>query len=152
MFEEQLIGHYKNTKQAYSNPSLWPHINLLFEIEEEGKVFTSKSWYDYQGAHKPYRHARHTWHHIHKDIVKIHTYDLIKDREGCPYLFVKMDGGTWWGETEGPCMHNKILVTSVARFNGEDYWALDNGRDKTGKLIWGTPDHQGEYHFKKVNK
>ena len=152
-FEEALCGHYTNKAQATSDPQKWPWVNIEWTEIKKGKILECKSWYEYEGPNKPYKHFRAKIKRIHEDIIECDTLDLKKNKKGCGFDFVKMDDGTWWGETNGPCVVNDINITALARFNGTDYWSFDNGRRlRSGAFVWGKEEKDGEFHFKKLAK
>ena len=55
-FEEALCGHYTNKAQATSDPQKWPWVNIEWTEIKKGKILECKSWYEYEGPNKPYKH------------------------------------------------------------------------------------------------
>ena len=49
----EVVGHYRNQRQAFSNPSTWPQIDIRI-IEPNHGTLEVKSWYKYKGEDKPY--------------------------------------------------------------------------------------------------
>ena len=41
-----VVGHYRNQRQAYSNPAQWPQIDIRITEPQYG-VLEVKSWYKY---------------------------------------------------------------------------------------------------------
>ena len=48
-----VVGHYRNQRQAYSNPAQWPQIDIRITEPQYG-VLEVKSWYKYKGEDNPY--------------------------------------------------------------------------------------------------
>lgn len=148
-FEELILGHYRNQIQAMSNPAKWPQIDLRITKVGEKKL-QSKSWYKYRSEANAYKHSEHTWEYTSDTTVVFITKDLLFERDVCPYIWT-WDGEWWNGTTHGDCIHDNVQVFSKARFNGEEYRAIDTGVDiETGDFKWGKDFSEGEFMFKRI--
>ena len=57
-FIDLLQGHYRNQRQAMSNPSRWPQIDIRLTSMSEQQI-EAKSWYKYKGEDSPYNRIRY---------------------------------------------------------------------------------------------
>jgi len=148
LFEELLIGEYTNKKQAQSNPSMWPQINV--EIIKKGlHTVEFKSWYKYQGKTNAYRHYRWVYTVLTDNIVTVESENLIDGKPTCPYIFKYHNEDGWWrGTTNGVCQFGNTRVISRTRFNGKEYRSIDSGyHAETKDLLWGKSQREGEFIF-----
>jgi hypothetical protein len=148
-FEELIVGHYRNQRQAMSNPAKWPQIDIRIISVGYG-LLESKSWYKYKGEKNSYKHFQHHWEYITDDVVTFTTKNLLYEADSCPYIW-KWDGEWWRGTTEGECIHKDTRVISRARFNGDEYRSLDTGYDiDTNTFKWGKEPTDGEFEFVRI--
>jgi hypothetical protein len=148
-FEELIQGHYRNQRQAMSNPAKWPQIDIRIISIGYG-LLESKSWYKYKGEKNPYKHSQHSWEYTSENTVVFTTKDLLKEKEVCPYIWT-WDGEWWNGTTNGDCIHGNARVESKARFNGQEYRSLDTGFDiETNHFLWGKDPSEGEFQFVRI--
>lgn len=150
-FEYLIQGHYRNQRQAMSNPAKWPQIDIRITKTGTG-LLESKSWYKYKGEKNPYKHFEHQWKYLDADLVLFTTRNLLYDAESCPYLW-RWDGNWWNGTTHGECIHKDTKVVSKARFNGQEYRSIDTGYDiDTGEFRFGKDPSEGEFLFVRIDK
>ena len=57
MLFNDVVGHYRNRNQAFSNPSTWPQIDIRI-IEPSYGILLAKSWYKYRGEDNPYNYIQ----------------------------------------------------------------------------------------------
>ncbi len=144
------VGHYRNQKQAFSNPASWPQIDI--RIENKHNIMTVKSWYKYKGESDPYNHIQYDWQQLDENIVYTKTTNLITNRPSCPFIW-QYDGVWWNGCTDGECLQGNTRIESTIRFNGVDYRAKDVGYDiTTGKQVYGKDPADGEFLFVLIDK
>jgi len=150
-FEDLLYGHYRNQRQAQSNPSQWPQIDIRIWKTQSG-VYESKSWYKYKGEKEPYNWLRYHIVSETEDTVKTEIFNYISREDSCPFIWT-WDGKWWTGIPDGFCQVGKYLIKSRIRFNGLDYRSLDQGWDtESDKQAWGKPDSEGEFQFVLLDK
>ena len=65
-FDNLILGHYNNKQQAYSNPTKWPQVHILYS-KIKSNVLELKQWYNYEGEDKPYRHYHITINYMTHD-------------------------------------------------------------------------------------
>lgn len=145
-FESLIEGHYRNQRQAMSNPSQWPQIDIRIWKMDSG-VFESKSWYKYQGEENAYNWLRYRVMYMDETTVKTDIFNYIKNEDSCPFIWT-WDGKWWTGIPDGWCQVDKYLIKSCIRFNGLDYRSLDQGwNTETNEQAWGKPEEEGEFQF-----
>lgn len=142
-------GHYRNQRQAFSNPSKWPQIDI--DITTPAKdIIIVKSWYKYKGEDNPYNKIRYNWKQVDENIVYSETYNLIHDCPSCPFLWV-WDGQWWTGTTDGECIQDTTRIVTSIRFNGMEYRVKDVGYNiDTGKQVYGKDPSEGEFFFQSI--
>jgi len=147
----EVVGHYRNQRQAFSNPSTWPQIDIRI-IEPNHGTLEVKSWYKYKGEDKPYNNIRYQWRQVDENIVYCESYNLIDGSDTCPFVWLWKNG--WWnGTPDGECIQNGIRLVSKIRFRPGEYRAIDTGYDvTTGDFRWGKPEEDGEFLFVKLDK
>ena len=130
-----VVGHYRNRDQAFSNPSTWPQIDIRITEPSYG-IILAKSWYKYKGEDDPYNYIQYDWARMDENIVYTKTTNVITNTPSCPFIW-HWDG-SWWNGT-----------VSKIRFNGAEYRAIDTGYDlETGEFRWGKEEKEGEFRFK----
>jgi len=150
LFDKLILGHYTNKKQAYSNPSKWPQINILYQ-KIDTNTLSLKQWYKYQGEDNPYRHFHVTYEYADEFTVFTQSYNVLTDEKSCDWQFGYF-GGWWFGEIKGDCILRNTRVVSEVQFNGETYMSRDTGYDlETGKFAWGKEEHEGMFQFERLN-
>ncbi len=133
-----IIGEYLNTKQAFSNPSLYAQIRIFYKNMGENKL-KSESWFEFDFPNgKPYRNEYHKYEYINPTSVQFQTYNL-DWVPTCKYKF-DWDGEFWVATTCGDCIVNGIRVESDVKFNDNYYISRDVGYDSDGKIIFGRED------------
>ena len=150
LFEDMILGHYKNKRQAMSNPSVWPQINILY-TKIKPNVLELKQWYNYQGEDNPYRH-----YHLHCEYLD--EYSVITKainqttlEAGCNLAWGYY-GGWWFGQVHEECILRDTKVISNIQFNREVYRSLDTGYNiETGKFSWGKLPEEGMFEFERLN-
>jgi len=148
-FRKLVVGHYSNREQAFSNPSVWPMMDLKVWITGEN-TFESKSWYNYKGEENAYNWLRYTIVENSLTTVKTSIYNVLKDTETCPFTW-NLENGWWHGQTDGECIIGDIRFTSNVRFDGYNYKTIDTGIDiNTNKLKWGKYPEEGEFAFVEI--
>ena len=148
MLFNDVVGHYRNRNQAFSNPSTWPQIDIRI-IEPSYGILLAKSWYKYRGEDDPYNYIQYDWQRMDENIVYTKTTNLITNTPSCPFIW-NWDG-TWWnGNTDGECIQGGTRMVSKIRFNGKEYRAIDTGYDlETGEFRWGKEESEGEFIFQR---
>jgi len=143
-----VVGHYRNRDQAFSNPSQWPQIDIRLTENSYG-IILAKSWYKYKGEDEPYNYIQYDWQRMDENIVYTKTTNLITNTPSCPFIW-NWDG-TWWnGNTDGECIQGGARMVSKIRFNGKEYRAIDTGYDlETGEFRWGKEESEGEFIFQR---
>ena len=150
MFDELIIGHYENKKQAYSNPTKWPWVNILY-TKVKPNVLELKQWYNYAGEDEPYRHYHITFEYDAPDTVFTTAHNLLIDKKGCEMQWGFFEG-TWYGEIKGECIVRDTKVVSAVEFDGTNYRSIDTGYNiETGKFSWGKEPSEGFFTFTKLN-
>ena len=78
MLFNDVVGHYRNRNQAFSNPSTWPQIDIRI-IEPSYGILLAKSCYKYKGEEEPYNYIQYDWQRMDENIVytKLLTLSLI---------------------------------------------------------------------------
>jgi hypothetical protein len=133
-----IVGEYLNKTQAFSNPSVYAQIRILYEKIEENKL-KSESWFEYDYPNgSPYRKEYHTYDYISKTKVFFQTYNLEWDLI-CKYEF-DWDGEYWVLSPCGDCVVNDISIKSEVKFNDTFYISRDVGYDKDGNIVFGRED------------
>ena len=150
-FEDNLLGHYTNKRQAQSYPTDWAYIHVLFEKLPNGKI-ESWSWHDYLGKKQAYRRS------IHKliyedDHVILRTFNRESEVKCCDLIFRYNDG--WWESDISRCEipEKNISLETYIKFNGTEYFSRDAAYSiETNEFLWGKKKEQGEFHFFKHDK
>ena len=151
MLFNDVVGHYRNRNQAFSNPSQWPQIDIRLTENSYG-IILAKSWYKYKGEDDPYNYIQYDWERMDENIVYTKTTNLLTDTPTCPFIW-HWDGVWWNGNTDGECIQGNTRMVSKIRFNGTDYRAIDTGYDlETGKFRWGKEESEGEFRFQRLDK
>ena len=151
MLFNEVVGHYRNRNQAFSNPSQWPQIDIRITEPEYGRLHV-KSWYKYKGEDTPYNHIEYQWAKMDENIVYTKTTNLITNTPSCPFIW-HWDGVWWNGNLDGECIQGDTKMDSRIRFDGLKYRAIDTGYDvKTGDFRWGKPPEEGEFLFERLDK
>ena len=150
LYDKLKLGHYENKKQAYSNPTKWPWVNILY-TKIKPDVLELKQWYNYDGEEKPYRHYHITFRYEYEDTVFTKAHNLLTDKEGCEMQWGYF-AGTWYGEIKGECIVRDTKVVSAVEFDGTNYRSIDTGYNiETGKFSWGKEPSEGFFTFTKLN-
>jgi len=150
LFESMILGHYKNKKQAQSNPSVWPQINILY-TKVGANVLDLKQWYNYQGEDKPYRHYNLFLEYVDEYTVFTHAINKTDAKPACDLQWGYFDGW-WYGEIKDECILRDTKVISNIQFNGTVYKSLDTGYNiETGKFAWGKQPEEGMFEFVRLN-
>ena len=150
LFERMILGHYLNKKQAQSNPTKWPTINILY-TKVAPLTLEMKSWYNYQGEDNPYRHFQVDLTYENDVTVFTQSTNLLTNEPSCSWKFGYFDGW-WFGELDGDCILRNTKVVSEVQFNGQIYKSLDTGYDaETGKFAWGKLPEEGMFEFVRLN-
>ena len=150
---EDVVGHYRNRDQAFSNPSTWPQIDIRIEkCEKCDHMITTKSWYKYKGEENPYNYIQYDYEQMDENIIYAKTTNLLTNTPSCPFIW-NWDGVWWNGNPDGECIQSNTRMVSKIRFNGKEYRAIDTGYDlETGKFRWGKEESEGEFLFKRLDK
>ena len=150
LYDKLILGHYENKKQAYSNPTKWPWVNILY-TKIKPDVLELKQWYNYDGEEKPYRHYHITFRHEDQVTVFTKAHNLLTDKEGCEMQWGYF-AGTWYGEIKDECIVRDTKVVSAVEFDGTNYRSIDTGYNiETGKFSWGKEPSEGFFTFTKLN-
>ena len=150
LYDKLILGHYENKKQAYSNPTKWPWVNILY-TKIKPDVLELKQWYNYDGEEKPYRHYHITFRYEYEDTVFTKAHNLLTDKEGCEMQWGYF-AGTWYGAIKGECIVRDTKVVSAVEFDGTNYRSIDTGYNiETGKFSWGKEPSEGFFTFTKLN-
>ena len=147
-FEELIQGHYRNQRQAMSNPAKWPQIDIRIEVIGD-HLLEVKSWYKYLSEKTPYIHRHTKWEYLSPTVVSFsESQNLLYPEVGsCPYIWT-WDGEWWNGTTKGECISKGARVISNTRFSGKEYRSLDTGYDlETKEFKWGKLPTDGEFEF-----
>ena len=148
-FEELICGHYRNQRQAMSNPARWPQIDIRIWQVSSG-IIEAKSWYKYKGEDNAYNWLRYNIVDLTETTVKTEVFSYIHQADSCPFNWTY--DGRWW-KGEGDCIIRNARCVSTIRFNGFDYRSQDIGLDvDTGKQLWGTTKDEGEFRFVPLTK
>ena len=146
-----VVGHYRNRDQAFSNPSQWPQIDIRITEPSYG-IILAKSWYKYKGEDDPYNYIHYNWERMDENIIYTKTHNIITDTPSCPFIWT-WDGVWWCGNNDGECIQGNTRMVSKIRFNGDEYRAIDTGYDlETGKFRWGKEEAEGEFRFTRLDK
>lgn len=148
-FEELICGHYRNQRQAMSNPARWPQIDIRIWQVSSG-IIEAKSWYKYKGEDNAYNWLRYNVVDLTETTVKTEVFSYIHQTDSCPFNWTY--DGRWW-KGEGDCIIRNARCVSTIRFNGFDYRSQDIGLDvDTGKQLWGKTKDEGEFLFVPLTK
>ena len=148
---EDVVGHYRNRDQAFSNPSQWPQIDIRITEPSYG-IILAKSWYQYKGEDDPYNYIKYNWERMDENIIYTKTHNIITDTPSCPFIWT-WDGVWWNGNPDGECIQGNTRMVSKIRFNGKEYRAIDTCYDlETGKFLWGKEEAEGEFRFTRLDK
>ena len=146
-----VVGHYRNRDQAFSNPSQWPQIDIRITEPSYG-IILAKSWYKYKGEDDPYNYIQYNWERMDENIIYTKTHNINTDTPSCPFIWT-WDGVWWCCNNDGECIQGNTRMVSKIRFNGEEYRAIDTGYDlETGKFRWGKEEAEGEFRFTRLDK
>lgn len=147
-FISNLLGHYSNQEQAWSNPSKWSYVHLLFEQQSDGSLL-SMSWYDYQSKNQPYRVSRHTVEEQGNQII-LNTYT--KSDINCPIVFSYVND-YWEGICYECAINEDSYLTTQVKFNGIEYYTRDGAYDsKTHQFLWGKKKTEPMFHLKLISR
>ncbi len=150
-FMDLLTGRYRNARQAMSNPSRWPQIDLRISTLSERQI-EAKSWYKYKGEEDPYNIIRYDLEEMDENIIFSKTYNLLTNSDSCPFIWA-WDGQWWRGDLDGECIQGSTKIESNIRFNGLEYRVQDVGHDiKTGRQVYGKDPSEGEFLFTRLDK
>ena len=146
-----VVGHYRNRDQAFSNPSQWPQFDIRITEPSYG-IILAKSWYKYKGEDDPYNYIQYNWERMDENIIYTKPHNIITDTPSCPFIWT-WDGVWWCGNNDGECIQGNTRMVSKIRFNGDEYRAIDTGYDlETGKFRWGKEEAEGEFRFTRLDK
>jgi len=150
LFENKILGHYRNKRQAMSNPTQWPQINILY-TKIKHNVLELKQWYNYQGEDNPYRHYHLHCEYENENTVFTRAINQTTHEEGCKLAWGYYNGW-WFGQVHEECILRDTRVISSIQFNGEVYRSLDTGYNiETGKFSWGKMPEEGMFEFERLN-
>ena len=130
MLFNDVVGHYRNRNQAFSNPSTWPQIDIRI-IEPSYGILLAKSWYKYKGEEEPYNYIQYDWQRMDENIVYTKTTNLITNTPSCPFIW-NWDG-TWWNGNTALTAGNLIKIRIPSSKEEGDNVELD--RRFSGKYI-----------------
>ena len=153
-FDNLILGHYNNKQQAYSNPTKWPQVHILYS-KIKSNVLELKQWYNYEGEDKPYRHYHITINYQTHDTAYTRAHNLLTDTPGCEMQWGYF--GTWWfGSVKGECIVPKpdgdTYVVSDIQFDGDMYMSRDTGYYcRNDKFAWGKEEGEGMFTFTRLN-
>ena len=151
MLFNEVVGHYRNQRQAYSNPAQWPQIDIRITEPQYG-VLEVKSWYKYKGEDNPYNIIQYQWEVMDENIIYSKNRNLITGDPTCNFIW-HWDGEWWSGNTDGECIQGTSRLVSKIRFKKDDYRAIYTGYDlETGAFRWGKPEEDGEFLFTRLDK
>ena len=150
LYEKMILGHWRNRKQAFTDPSKWPQINVLY-TKIDNNVLELKQWYNYQTEDDPYRHYHITCEYLDDHTVITHPVNQQTGTDGCTLQWGYFDGW-WFGEVQDECILRNTRVVSEIQFNGVFYRSRDTGYDiETGKFQWGKEPEEGLFQFERLN-
>ena len=150
LFESMILGHYLNKKQAMSNPSKWPQINILY-TKVGANVLDLKQWYNYEGEDKPYRHYNIFCEYLDEHTVITHAINKADAKPACDLQWGYFDGW-WYGEVKDECILRDTKVISNIQFNGNVYKSLGTGYNiETGEFAGGKQPEEGMFEFVRLN-
>lgn len=133
-FIDSLVGLYCNKNQAYTRPTEFAFIYVLWEDLGDYKLH-SKSWYKYKGIDDPYRESYHKVLQQNDNII-VETYDMDwTKRDGCAILFKSVHDG-WVGQNNGTCIVRDAVLKSQVHLTKKLLKTWDAGY-KDGKIVWG---------------
>jgi len=143
----EIVGQYSNKLQAFSYPSEYAMIRLVWQDLGENKLH-SQSFYefDFIPDSKPYRESYHTFEKINDNEVVFNTYTM--DWELLCIHNICWDGEFWVYQPCDDCIVDGIRVISQIKFNKQKYYGRDAGYNQDGKLIWGK--ETGMFEFDKL--
>ena len=145
-FKSKLIGLYDNKSQAFSYPTIWAHVCVSFEENEDGKIL-SKSWYEAESPDKPYRYSILELCVSNDNVVMI-PYNNITNTKSCEIIFEYKDD--YWIGSNNKCVIPKRneYVSTFIKFDGHNYFSRDAGYNlDTDEFVWGKSKQDGEFHF-----
>ena len=88
-----VVGHYRNRDQAFSNPSQWPQIDIRITEPSYG-IILAKSWYKYKGEDDPYNYIQYNWERMDENIIYTKTHNIITYTPSFPFIWTCY--GVWW--------------------------------------------------------
>ena len=97
-WENLIQGHYRNQRQAMSNPAKWPQVDIRIWKTGSG-IFESKSWYKYKGEENAYNWLRYRVTGMAEDYVKTDIFNLIHNTDSCPFYWKWNKETGWWSGT-----------------------------------------------------
>ena len=98
-----ILGHFRNRKQAFTNPTKWPQINVLYQKLAENTL-DLKQWYNYQTEETAYRHYHLTCEYIDEHTVITSAFNIDTQTDGCQLQW-GYHGGWWFGEVRLSLIH-----------------------------------------------
>lgn len=132
---ESIIGQYLNKKQAFSYPSQYAMIRIVYKDLGNNKLH-SQNWYEYQYPKgKPYRQEYHKYEYISQNEVAFQSYNMNWEHN-CDYIF-NYTNGFWVATACKECIVKDIRIVSEVKFNEYQYIAKDAGYNSDGKLVFG---------------
>ncbi len=150
LYEKMILGHWRNRNQAFTDPSKWPQINILY-TKIDTDVLELKQWYNYQTEDEPYRHYHITCEYIDDVTVITHPVNQETGKPSCNLQWGYFNGW-WFGEVQGECILRNTRVESEIQFNGYFYRSRDTGYDvETGEFRWGKEPEEGLFQFERLN-
>ena len=144
---ESIVGQYLNKKQAFSYPSQYAMIRIVYKDLGDNQL-QSQNWYEYQYPRgKPYRQEYHKYEYITEKEIAFQSYNMNWELN-CNYQF-NFVNGFWVATACGECVVKGIRIVSEVKFNHDQYVAKDAGYNEDGKLIFGK-DSGGPFIFDRV--
>ena len=140
-FEDYLLGHWTNRRQAQSDPTNWASVEIVWKPFEDG--FQSMNYKRSEGPENPYRKKNHKILHVSDTEVLVQNYHLDWTRhEDCDIIFM-FDGQVWHGKLAHPgkCTgYRGNRVVSKIRLYGDKLHSMDQGYDESDNLVWGSTE------------
>ena len=144
---ESIIGQYLNKKQAFSYPSQYAMIRVVYKDLGDNQLH-SQNWYEYQYPKgKPYRQEYHKWQYTSPTEVAFQSYNMNWELN-CNYIFTYTNG-FWIATPCEECIVKGIRIVSQVKFNETQYIAKDAGYNEEGKLVFGK-DSGGPFIFDRL--